>query len=112
MGDDLITFAAVSDDPGGEYAFWLDYPPAGAGPPKHVHAREEEGFREGFFLELGAPGDRPAGEPRTGHRQRPAPADGGLIANHNESSLAVCNLARGEVLRTVQAGVGIEARRS
>jgi YVTN family beta-propeller protein len=32
-----------------------------------------------------------------------------LIANHNEGSLAVCNLARGEVLRTVQAGVGIEA---
>jgi YVTN family beta-propeller protein len=32
-----------------------------------------------------------------------------LIANHNEGSLAVCNLARGEVLRTVQAGVGVEA---
>ncbi|MFE4371306.1 hypothetical protein ACFRMN_24290 [Streptomyces sp. NPDC056835] len=31
-----------------------------------------------------------------------------LIANHNEGSLAVCNLERGEVLRTVQAGVGIE----
>ena len=117
MGDDRITFAAVSEDTGGEYAFWLDYPPAGAGPPKHVHSREEEGFlvvkgelelkagrlhetvsdgaffalprgiphewrnvgddtaevitftvrggNEGFFLELGAPGDGPAGEPRT-----------------------------------------------
>ncbi|MEA2211827.1 MAG: hypothetical protein QOF83_1775 [Solirubrobacteraceae bacterium] len=31
-----------------------------------------------------------------------------LIANQNEGSIAVCNLARGEVLRTVQAGVGIE----
>ncbi len=31
-----------------------------------------------------------------------------LIANHNEGSLAVCNLARGEVVRTVQAGVGVE----
>ena len=31
-----------------------------------------------------------------------------LIANHNEGSLAMCNLGRGEVLRTVQAGVGIE----
>jgi quercetin dioxygenase-like cupin family protein len=117
MGDDRITFAAVSEDTGGEYAFWLDYPPAGAGPPKHVHSREEEGFlvlkgtleltagrlhetvgegaffalprgiphewrnvgadtaevvtftarggNEGFFLTLGAPGDGPAGEPRT-----------------------------------------------
>jgi YVTN family beta-propeller protein len=32
-----------------------------------------------------------------------------LIANHNEGSLAVCSLTRGEVLRTVQAGVGVEA---
>jgi DNA-binding beta-propeller fold protein YncE len=31
-----------------------------------------------------------------------------LIANHNEGSLAVCSLERGEVLRTVQAGVGVE----
>jgi DNA-binding beta-propeller fold protein YncE len=31
-----------------------------------------------------------------------------LIANQNEGSLAVCNLERGEVLRTVQAGAGIE----
>jgi quercetin dioxygenase-like cupin family protein len=117
MGDDRIIFAAVSEDTGGEYTFWLDYPPAGAGPPKHVHSREEEGFlvikgtlelkagrlhervsdgaffalprgiphewrnvgdetaevitftarggNEGFFLELGEPGDEPAGEPRT-----------------------------------------------
>jgi DNA-binding beta-propeller fold protein YncE len=32
-----------------------------------------------------------------------------LIANHNEGSLAVCNLPRAAVLRTVQAGVGVEA---
>jgi YVTN family beta-propeller protein len=31
-----------------------------------------------------------------------------VIANQNEGSLAVCNLDRGEVLRTVEAGVGIE----
>jgi YVTN family beta-propeller protein len=31
-----------------------------------------------------------------------------LIANHNEGSVAVCNLERGEVVRTVEAGVGIE----
>ncbi|MFB7272496.1 cupin domain-containing protein [Streptomyces sp. NPDC056244] len=114
MGDDLITFAAVSEDTGSEYAFWLDCPPAGTGPPRHVHSREEEGFfllhgtlelkaggidtivddgtffaaprgiphewrnvgedsaelitfttpggNEGFFLELGAPGDEPPGE--------------------------------------------------
>jgi DNA-binding beta-propeller fold protein YncE len=31
-----------------------------------------------------------------------------LIANHNGGSVAVCNLERGEVLRTVQAGVGVE----
>jgi YVTN family beta-propeller protein len=31
-----------------------------------------------------------------------------IIANHNEGSLAVCNLERGEVVRTVEAGVGIE----
>jgi DNA-binding beta-propeller fold protein YncE len=31
-----------------------------------------------------------------------------IIANHNEGSLAVCNLDRGEVVRTVEAGVGIE----
>jgi YVTN family beta-propeller protein len=31
-----------------------------------------------------------------------------IIANHNEGSLAVCNLERGEVMRTVEAGVGIE----
>ncbi|MEV8395823.1 MULTISPECIES: cupin domain-containing protein [unclassified Streptomyces] len=114
MGDDRITFAAVSEDTGSEYAFWLDYPPAGTGPPRHVHSREEEGFfllrgkielkagginttvgdgtffaaprgiahewrnvgddsaelitfttpggNEGFFLELGAPGDGPPGK--------------------------------------------------
>jgi DNA-binding beta-propeller fold protein YncE len=32
-----------------------------------------------------------------------------LIANHNEGSLAVCDLPRAAVLRTVQAGVGVEA---
>ncbi|HEY6762062.1 MAG TPA: hypothetical protein VI318_21355 [Baekduia sp.] len=31
-----------------------------------------------------------------------------LVANHNEGTLAVCDLPRGEVLRTVQAGVGVE----
>jgi 6-phosphogluconolactonase (cycloisomerase 2 family) len=31
-----------------------------------------------------------------------------VIANHNGGSLSVCNLARGEVLRTVRAGVGVE----
>jgi quercetin dioxygenase-like cupin family protein len=117
MGDDLLTFAAVSEDTGCEYAFWLDYPPAGAGPPRHVHSRDEEGFfvirgelelkagrlqatvgegafiaaprgiphewrnvgndtaelitftapggNEGFFLELGAPGDESPGERTT-----------------------------------------------
>ncbi|MFE1961069.1 cupin domain-containing protein [Streptomyces sp. NPDC059479] len=114
MGDDRITFAAVSEDTGSEYAFWLDYPPPGTGPPRHVHSREEEGFfllhgnlelkaggihatvsdgtffaaprgiphewrnigesnaelitfttpggNEGFFLELGEPGDEPPRE--------------------------------------------------
>jgi quercetin dioxygenase-like cupin family protein len=117
MGDDRITFPAISEDTGSEHAFWLDYPPAGAGPPRHVHSREEEGFflirgelelqagrlqarvgdgaffaaprgiphewhnvgddkaelitfaapggNEGFFLELGAPGDEPPGERTT-----------------------------------------------
>jgi DNA-binding beta-propeller fold protein YncE len=32
-----------------------------------------------------------------------------LIANQNGGTLAVCDLRRGEVLRTVQAGVGVEA---
>ena len=31
-----------------------------------------------------------------------------LIANQNEGSLSVCSLERGEVLHTVQAGVGVE----
>jgi quercetin dioxygenase-like cupin family protein len=44
MGDDRIRFTATSEDTGGAYAFWIDEPPAGAGPPKHVHSREEEGF--------------------------------------------------------------------
>jgi quercetin dioxygenase-like cupin family protein len=44
MGDDRIRFTATSEDTGGEYAFWVDEPPAGVGPPKHVHSREEEGF--------------------------------------------------------------------
>jgi quercetin dioxygenase-like cupin family protein len=117
MGNDRLIFPALSEDTGGEYAFWLDYPPTGAGPPKHTHSREEEGFylihgeleltagrvqatvsdgaffaaplgiphqwrnvgddtaelitltapggNEGFFLELGAPGEGPPGEPQT-----------------------------------------------
>jgi len=44
MGDDRITSQAVSEDTGGAYAFWIDEPPAGVGPPRHVHSREEEGF--------------------------------------------------------------------
>lgn len=32
-----------------------------------------------------------------------------LIANQNEGTLAVCDLDRAEVLRTVRAGVGVEA---
>ena len=31
-----------------------------------------------------------------------------LIANQNEGTLAVCDLERAEVLRTVRAGVGVE----
>jgi mannose-6-phosphate isomerase-like protein (cupin superfamily) len=44
MGDDRITFQAISTDTGGAYAFWVDEPPGQVGPPKHVHSREEEGF--------------------------------------------------------------------
>jgi quercetin dioxygenase-like cupin family protein len=117
MGDDRIRFTATGEDSGGEYAFWIDEPPPGVGPPKHVHSREEEGFyvisgklalkagfvdaevgpgtffalplgiphwwtnvsdekarlltftvragNEGFFLELGASADGPAGERKT-----------------------------------------------
>jgi quercetin dioxygenase-like cupin family protein len=44
MGDDKITFQAMSSDTDGAYAFWVDEPPGKVGPPKHVHSREEEGF--------------------------------------------------------------------
>jgi quercetin dioxygenase-like cupin family protein len=44
MGDDKITFQAISSDTDGAYAFWVDEPPGRVGPPKHVHSREEEGF--------------------------------------------------------------------
>jgi mannose-6-phosphate isomerase-like protein (cupin superfamily) len=44
MGDDRITFQAISSDTAGAYAFWVDEPPGHVGPPKHVHSREEEGF--------------------------------------------------------------------
>jgi quercetin dioxygenase-like cupin family protein len=44
MGDDRITFQAISNDTAGAYAFWVDEPPGHVGPPKHVHSREEEGF--------------------------------------------------------------------
>jgi hypothetical protein len=44
MGDDRITFPAVSEDTAGEHTFWLDYPPSGVGPRRYVHSREEEGF--------------------------------------------------------------------
>ena len=33
----------------------------------------------------------------------------GLIANQNEGTLAVCDLDRAEMWRTVRAGVGVEA---
>jgi quercetin dioxygenase-like cupin family protein len=44
MGDDRITFQAISADTGGAFAFWIDEPPGHVGPPKHVHSRDEEGF--------------------------------------------------------------------
>src|SRR5271163_1263221 len=44
MGDDRITFQAISTDTEGAYAFWVEEPPGHVGPPKHVHSREEEGF--------------------------------------------------------------------
>ncbi len=44
MGDDRIRFQAITADTGGAYAWWIDEPPAGVGPPRHVHSREEEGF--------------------------------------------------------------------
>jgi quercetin dioxygenase-like cupin family protein len=44
MGDDKITFQAISSDTNGAYAFWVDEPPGNVGPPKHVHSCEEEGF--------------------------------------------------------------------
>ena len=44
MGDDRFRFPALTGDTGGAYAWWIDEPPAGVGPPRHVHSREEEGF--------------------------------------------------------------------
>jgi len=44
MGDDRIRFQALTADTGGAYTWWIDEPPAGVGPPRHVHSREEEGF--------------------------------------------------------------------
>jgi quercetin dioxygenase-like cupin family protein len=44
MGDDRIRFQALTPDTGGAYTWWIDEPPAGVGPPRHVHSREEEGF--------------------------------------------------------------------
>jgi mannose-6-phosphate isomerase-like protein (cupin superfamily) len=44
MGDDRIRFQTITADTGGAYTWWIDEPPAGVGPPRHVHSREEEGF--------------------------------------------------------------------
>ncbi len=44
MGDDRIRFQAITADTGGAYTWWIDEPPAGVGPPRHVHSREEEAF--------------------------------------------------------------------
>lgn len=44
LGENRITFLAGKEDTGGAYAWWADDPPAHAGPPRHLHSREEEGF--------------------------------------------------------------------
>jgi quercetin dioxygenase-like cupin family protein len=41
---DIYRFLAVGDDTNGKYALWEAIVPPGAGPPPHVHSREEEGF--------------------------------------------------------------------
>lgn len=41
---DVYRFLAVGEDTNGKYALWEATVPPGAGPPPHVHSREEEGF--------------------------------------------------------------------
>lgn len=45
---DVYRFLATGEDTDGKYALWEAIVPPGGGPPRHVHAREEEGF---FILE-------------------------------------------------------------
>ena len=44
LPEDRITFLATRQDTGGTIGYWLDEPPAGAGPPRYVHSLEDEGF--------------------------------------------------------------------
>ncbi|NBJ11387.1 cupin domain-containing protein [Microvirga arsenatis] len=39
------TFIVRSDEAGGSFSHWIENVPAGAGPPMHVHHREQEMFR-------------------------------------------------------------------
>jgi mannose-6-phosphate isomerase-like protein (cupin superfamily) len=39
------TFLVRSDEAGGSFSHWIEDVPAGAGPPMHVHHREQELFR-------------------------------------------------------------------
>src|ERR671937_350534 len=41
---DVYRFLATGEDTNGQYALWEAIVPPGAGPPPHVHSREEEGF--------------------------------------------------------------------
>lgn len=44
MPDNRISFLSTKANTGGAFGVWLDEAPASAGPPRHVHALEEEGF--------------------------------------------------------------------
>jgi len=39
------TFLVLSDEAGGSFSHWIENVPMGAGPPMHVHHREQEMFR-------------------------------------------------------------------
>ena len=41
---DVYRFLATGEDTNGKYAMWEAIVSPGAGPPPHVHSREEEGF--------------------------------------------------------------------
>jgi quercetin dioxygenase-like cupin family protein len=41
---DVYRFLATGEDTNGKYALWEAVVPPGAGPPPHVHRREQEGF--------------------------------------------------------------------